>query len=276
MSVTITQPPAIQVGNSASLPPCNGGTNGSASISNITGGTSPYAIGWSNGQTGATATNISAGIYTATVTDNNGCTQSYSVAVVDAAPSDSLDITGTLCTNDPVVLLTGPNGTGIVAPYQWYDASVAVPGATSYTYSANSSAYNNISVIWFHNGCRYITTNEVITVAQDFGSLPQTNVFTPNEDHANDEFIPFSVSGLSTSVSAQLLATMIDDYELYIYDRWGVLMFKTTVVTDMWDGKTTSGKSCDDGTYYWIAKFKAKCSKTSGLQNIKGFVQLIR
>jgi gliding motility-associated-like protein len=113
-------------------------------------------------------------------------------------------------------------------------------------------------------------------VAQDFGSLPQTNVFTPNEDHANDEFIPFSVSGLSTSVSAQLLATMIDDYELYIYDRWGVLMFKTTVVTDMWDGKTTSGKSCDDGTYYWIAKFKAKCSKTSGLQNIKGFVQLIR
>lgn len=54
--------------------------NGSASIE-VTGGTEPYAIVWSNGQIGAVANNLSAGTYFVTITDINLCTLTVEVFV---------------------------------------------------------------------------------------------------------------------------------------------------------------------------------------------------
>ncbi|MCO5726095.1 SprB repeat-containing protein, partial [Robiginitalea marina] len=51
----------------------NGASDGSASVA-PTGGTPDYTYLWSNGATGATATGLSAGTYSVTVTDANGCT----------------------------------------------------------------------------------------------------------------------------------------------------------------------------------------------------------
>lgn len=51
---------------------CNGAGNGSIDI-NATGGTSPYTYTWSNGQSTATASNLSPGFYLVTITDDNGC-----------------------------------------------------------------------------------------------------------------------------------------------------------------------------------------------------------
>ena len=50
--------------------------NGAASISNITGGTSPYTFTWGNSLfTGSTLTGLSSNNYSVTVTDVSGCTQ---------------------------------------------------------------------------------------------------------------------------------------------------------------------------------------------------------
>jgi len=51
---------------------CNGSTDGSIVLT-ITGGQRPYNIQWNTGRTGDSLTNISAGIYQATITDNPGC-----------------------------------------------------------------------------------------------------------------------------------------------------------------------------------------------------------
>ena len=60
---------------------CNGGANGNASIS-ITGGTSPYSVVWSPaGGTNTTASGLSAGNYTASVSDAGGCTENISVSI---------------------------------------------------------------------------------------------------------------------------------------------------------------------------------------------------
>ncbi len=50
---------------------CNGGINGSATLT-LSGGTEPYQVTWSNGQTGQSLINVTAGEYTATIIDNNG------------------------------------------------------------------------------------------------------------------------------------------------------------------------------------------------------------
>ncbi|MEL6863447.1 MAG: T9SS type A sorting domain-containing protein [Bacteroidota bacterium] len=56
------------------------GDNASASA-NISGGTAPYQYAWSNGATDRTITDIDAGNYSVTITDNNGCTTSGNVSV---------------------------------------------------------------------------------------------------------------------------------------------------------------------------------------------------
>ena len=71
-SVQINQPAALTV-TTAATQATQGQFNGSATVSNITGGTPPYSEAWSNGQTSNTVTGLAAGNYTVTVTDNNGC-----------------------------------------------------------------------------------------------------------------------------------------------------------------------------------------------------------
>src|SRR5690606_40079582 len=74
--VTIGQSPVLNAVISASSnASCNGGNNGSATAS-ANGGTPGYTYSWNTVpvQTTATVSNLPAGTYTVTVTDNNGCT----------------------------------------------------------------------------------------------------------------------------------------------------------------------------------------------------------
>ena len=79
-SSTITQPNPITASTS-STGASTGQSNGSATVSNVSGGTAPYTVTWSNSQTGATITGLAMGTYTATITDINGCQVTTSVVV---------------------------------------------------------------------------------------------------------------------------------------------------------------------------------------------------
>jgi gliding motility-associated-like protein len=62
---------------------CFGGNNGSATVT-ATGGTGPLTYSWSpTGGSASTATALTAGNYTATVTDANGCTSSTTVVITE-------------------------------------------------------------------------------------------------------------------------------------------------------------------------------------------------
>ena len=52
---------------------CVGRENGFAEVTNLAGCAAPYQILWSNGQSGATATNLAPGNYTVQVVNNDGC-----------------------------------------------------------------------------------------------------------------------------------------------------------------------------------------------------------
>ena len=51
---------------------CNGGSDGTAMII-ASGGTEPYTYQWSNGMTTPFVDSLSFGVYSCTVTDDNGC-----------------------------------------------------------------------------------------------------------------------------------------------------------------------------------------------------------
>lgn len=79
------------------------------------------------------------------------------------------------------------------------------------------------------------------------------NIFTPNQDNINDKLI---ISNCSTIIQTT------------IYNRWGNKVFETSNLNYYWDGRTTAGEECVDGTYYYIIETEE--------EKIKGFVQLIR
>ena len=101
---------------------CVGGNDGTASASGA-GGQTPYSYNWSNGQTTAGSSGLSAGIYTVTVTDANGCTATSTVELVDPA---TLTLTTSIISNNngySVSCSNGSNGfaisvaSGGVGPY---------------------------------------------------------------------------------------------------------------------------------------------------------------
>ena len=78
-SVTITQPTAITLTNTSVNSSCNGGSNGSINLT-VSGGTTPYTYNW-GGVVTEDRTNLTAGVYTVTVTDANSCTATRSVTI---------------------------------------------------------------------------------------------------------------------------------------------------------------------------------------------------
>jgi len=87
---TITEPVALTATISATGVTSIGGTDGTASVI-VSGGTLPYTYSWSpSGGTSATATGLSAGTYTCTITDNNACSIMKSVEVEEPISPENL------------------------------------------------------------------------------------------------------------------------------------------------------------------------------------------
>ncbi len=72
-SVTITEPTKLVISNSVTDVKCFAQSNGGVNAT-ISGGVTPYSFSWTNASTTEDITNVVAGSYTLTVTDNNGCT----------------------------------------------------------------------------------------------------------------------------------------------------------------------------------------------------------
>ena len=81
-SITLTEPQPLVVDENLQVtqPDCISGTKGSATVVVISGNSPTYL--WSDGQTTNTASNLSPGIHTVTVTSENGCSQIALQAII--------------------------------------------------------------------------------------------------------------------------------------------------------------------------------------------------
>ncbi|MBL8001371.1 MAG: choice-of-anchor L domain-containing protein [Flavobacteriales bacterium] len=110
---------------------CHGSSTGSASIT-ANGGTAPYTFAWNTTpvQSSATALNLSAGTWTCSVTDANGCSTTHSVTITQpAAP-----LSTSLSAQTNVSCSGGTNGAATI---------LATGGSSPYTYSWNTNPVQN-------------------------------------------------------------------------------------------------------------------------------------
>ena len=99
-SAFVTQPPLLSLISTASPVSCNGGANGAVSMI-ASGGTLPYSYQWSNGEINPLINNVPAGIYSLTLTDNNGCTTLLSTMVTEPLLlTSNISTTAVACSGD--------------------------------------------------------------------------------------------------------------------------------------------------------------------------------
>jgi gliding motility-associated-like protein len=130
-STSITQPDELTISVAGQNLSCFEAGDGEVT-STVTGGTTPYTFNWSNGGTAQDIASLTAGTYSVTLTDANGCSATASTSITQ--PDDltiSLEMDSTYCSID-----------------QGYVHSTISGGTAPYTYNwntgANTSDINNL------------------------------------------------------------------------------------------------------------------------------------
>jgi gliding motility-associated-like protein len=161
-NVNVSGSPPVSITGTSTAVSCFGGSNGTATASPA-GGTPGFTYQWSDAmaQSGQTAINLSAGSYTVTVTDTQGCTNSIQVNVNGPLTPLSFSISATQ------VLCSGQNnGTATATP---------AGGTPPYYYTwSNGSSQSTAQNLPTGNYCVTVTDSQGCT------STNCVDVTTPN------------------------------------------------------------------------------------------------
>lgn len=211
-------------------------SNGSANL-HITGGAPPYAFEWLEfpGSSDTMLSHLCEGIYHVTVTDSN-CAVNAAVQIHN--------IPGPIAAFRVYPLATTIESPRIV----FYDESV---GATQWEWNFGDYDYSDLPSpaheyrdtgkynvrLMIHDDQQCMDSVSHVVYILDRITLFVPNAFSPNGNGLNDEFLAFGQN--------------IDDFECYIYNRWGEEVFHSTDINSGWDGNK-DGQPAPDGVYSWV------------------------
>ena len=114
--------------------------------------------------------------------------------------------------------------------YQWNTGET--------TQSITVYYHGTYTVIADNQGCTG-TSNITIPICPCEVWVP--NAFSPNHDDVNEVFLP-------------QISSSLESYELYIFDRWGKLIFQTNDYNEGWDGNI-KGAEAPLGVYNYMIKY---------------------
>ena len=109
-------------------------------------------------------------------------------------------------------------------------------------------------------GCTDVYVHQVEIENEQTIFVP--NSFSPNGDGQNDFFIPIG-QGLDS-----------ENFDMYIYDRWGELIFETHSLNQPWDGRSKEGNNvAQTEVYVWLIK---TVDTNGNAIELKGHVTLLK
>lgn len=208
---------------------------------------------WNSQKSNAPSITISKpGKYEVIATNKRGCQLSWADDVKEIPlPTTSFSTEPSIINtkHNQVICSIAPESDDMTYTWDMGDKTTEKGVLFTHSYSGNSgigkydimlTAINNIY------GCRSRASQSIIM--EPF--IP--NVFTPNGDSHNDYFMP--------------------NYDLEIFDRQGILLYKGTKESLGWDG-TYKGVKVDPDTYFYILHY---IDYQNQQRTAKGFVMLVR
>ncbi len=255
--ITISQPASplnIEV-DSIKHASCYGQNNGLI-IVHGNGGTSPYQYLWSNNVTTNSIAFIPAGIYTVTVTDAAGCSDTRTITI-----------------SQPTAIIVHSNITNATCNYG-KDGKIEIEvtgGNAPYTYlwSNQVTTANNLNIgkgnyqltITDNNNCSVDTSFTV--GATDVDCLLIPDLITPNEDGVNDKF---EIKGIQ----------YFEKVDIEIYNRWGskIFSFSGSGVeyldpAKQWDGTYKDKEKCSPCSFVYIINVHNGKNPYQGIVTVK-------
>ncbi|MEI6851689.1 MAG: gliding motility-associated C-terminal domain-containing protein [Bacteroidota bacterium] len=223
-SIVISQPTPINlpVTNKVNVS-CFGGNNGTATVI-ANGGVAPYTYLWSNGANTTTISNLTAGVYTLTVTDFTGCVKTTAINITQPAP---------VVVNTVQIIPSDCDG------HNNGSASIAVVGGTSpYTYHwreiASDSVYTTQNISLVRGGNYEIIATDIL------GCVGVDTIIIPNL-----AVVPITVTVQSYICngalgSVNMLADSADSAQYYTYHWSSTYNTSTWVSNDSVFGTGTS------------------------------------
>jgi gliding motility-associated-like protein len=181
------------------------------------------------------------------VTSANGCSTSWThvnyITTYPVPVANFLATPNPTTIVDPVVSFIDKSGG---SPISWYWTfgdnldSIKLSQNTIHTYQDTGTFWTTLRIVNKY-GC-VDSTKEPITIEPEW-TFYVPNAFTPNGDGMNDMF-----GGKGTDLLS---------YEMWIFDRWGMLLYHCTDINKPWDGKVqNSSIECQQDTYVYLIIIK--------------------
>ena len=190
---------------------------------------------------------------------------------VNSAGSYWVEVSDSICKNSDTIYVNNLsnshitiNDTSFCEGDLW---TINLPATNSYLWSTGSAG-SQISIqdsglywVQIQDVCKKYTENFKVNTLDCSCMMAVPNVFTPNGDGLNETFFP-------------VISCELDYYHLYIFNRWGQLLYETGSQYDVWDAKY-QGKSVPDGVYFYLIEYLHL--RTSAKKNEKrGSVTVLR
>lgn len=208
---------------------------------------------------------VNSGNYTVnySVVDVNGCSNSLNAQVnVFPIPQANFDYSPNPITIiDPEVSFSSTT-IGSINQYVWTINGIILNGSNPSYIFPDPGTYPVQLLVVSNNGCTDSTVKN-ITVEEDF-SVYIPNAFTPDGDGLNDVF---TVKGIG-----------IREFEMFIYDRWGNMIYSTKDINDGWNGrKRNEGDAEAEALMQDTYVYKVRVKNFKGLKKeFHGHVTIVK
>lgn len=209
-----------------------------------------------------------AGCYDVTLTTTTalGCvsdTQLMSVVCVFPNPLAQFYPSPAVMTElDPTTTMVNSSAGAVTYEWEFGDGGTSNLEEPTHEYSDAIANYTIVLTAISEHGCIDVAEATVTVEEELIYYVP--NTFTPDGDGFNEEFKPQFTSGFDR-----------DTYHLYIFNRWGQLVFESRDVDYGWNG-SFAGEIAQDGTYTWKIEFKSLDRDEPQLEALTGHVNILK
>jgi large repetitive protein len=218
-----------------------------------------------SGVTNPATNQTAAGLYRVDITKGS-CVAPASIQIIKAPLPVGLLPNRVLICNDPENVDPSTSSVnldpGEFIAYNWFKNQLTL-GYTARVLNADSQGIYEVDLT---NSFGCVARDKVEVVNDCVPKLVAPNAFRPTSSvPENKEFFVYSFY-------------ITDDFQIFIYNRWGELVYESTDKNFRWNGgyNNNAGQLLPGGTYAYVIRYYSSFRPDKGIQEKRGGVSLLR